>query len=152
MKVSGLGNRYVDKVLNAEEGVLKDGIQTFPDRTDRVYLNAEACSVIHDDVLQRNIDVIHRHHGNVVARNPGPALSVSMGDMPDDGYKNFRLRGNLLRDRTAESQRRETHSPGADHSRCEALRPTSARRERMAFRLSGLLKNRVYWGDSGLDP
>ncbi|HBU0448970.1 TPA: D-hexose-6-phosphate mutarotase, partial [Klebsiella pneumoniae] len=62
VKVSGLGNRYVDKVLNAEEGVLKDGIQTFPDRTDRVYLNAEACSVIHDDVLKRNIDVIHRHH------------------------------------------------------------------------------------------
>ena len=76
-------------MLNAEEGVLKDGIQTFPDRTDRVYLNAEACSVIHDDVLQRNIDVIHRHHGNVVAWNPGPALSVSMGDMPDDGYKTF---------------------------------------------------------------
>ncbi|MGR7070711.1 D-hexose-6-phosphate mutarotase [Klebsiella aerogenes] len=89
VKVSGLGDRYVDKVLNAEEGVLKDGIQTFPDRTDRVYLNAEACSVIHDDVLKRNIDVIHRHHGNVVAWNPGPALSVSMGDMPDDGYKTF---------------------------------------------------------------
>lgn len=89
VKVSGFGDRYIDKVLNAEEGTLTDGVQTFPDRTDRVYLNPEACSVIHDDALARNIDVIHGHHSNVVGWNPGPALSVSMGDMPDDGYKTF---------------------------------------------------------------
>lgn len=89
VKVSGFGDRYIDKVKNAEEGVLADGVQTFPDRTDRVYLNAEACSVIHDGALNRNIDVVHGHHSNVVGWNPGPALSVSMGDMPDDGYKTF---------------------------------------------------------------
>lgn len=89
VKVSGLGDRYVDKVKNAEEGVLSNGTETFPDRTDRVYLNAETCSVIHDDALNRNIDVTHHHNSNVVAWNPGPALSVSMGDMPDDGYKTF---------------------------------------------------------------
>lgn len=89
VKVSGLGERYIDKVNNAEEGVLSNGVQTFPDRTDRVYLNAETCSVIHDDALNRNIDVIHHHNSNVVGWNPGPALSVSMGDMPDDGYKTF---------------------------------------------------------------
>lgn len=89
VKVSGFGDRYIDKVNNAEEGVLTDGVQTFPDRTDRVYLNAEACSVIHDGALGRNIDVVHGHHSNVVGWNPGPALSVSMGDMPDDGYKTF---------------------------------------------------------------
>ena len=87
VKVSGLGDRYIDKVKNAEEGVLSNGTETFPDRTDRVYLNAETCSVIHDDALNRNIDVTHHHNSNVVAWNPGPALSVSMGDMPDDGYK-----------------------------------------------------------------
>ncbi|MBZ7661210.1 MULTISPECIES: D-hexose-6-phosphate mutarotase [Klebsiella] len=89
VKVSGLGDRYVDKVKNAEEGVLSNGTETFPDRTDRVYLNAETCSVIHDDALSRNIDVTHHHNSNVVAWNPGQALSVSMGDMPDDGYKTF---------------------------------------------------------------
>ncbi|MXJ81705.1 D-hexose-6-phosphate mutarotase [Klebsiella michiganensis] len=89
VKVSGLGDRYIDKVKNAEEGVLSNGTETFPDRTDRVYLNAETCSVIHDDALNRNIDVTHHHNSNVVAWNPGPALSVSMGDMPDDGYKTF---------------------------------------------------------------
>ena len=89
MKVSGLGERYIDKVNNAEEGVLSNGVQTFPDRTDRVYLNADSCSVIHDDALNRTIDVVHHHQHNVVAWNPGPALSVSMGDMPDDGYKTF---------------------------------------------------------------
>ena len=89
VKVSGLGDRYIDKVKNAEEGVLSNGTETFPDRTDRVYLNAETCSVIHDDALNRNIDVTHHHNSNVVAWNPGPALSGSMGDMPDDGYKTF---------------------------------------------------------------
>ncbi|TKU10585.1 D-hexose-6-phosphate mutarotase [Citrobacter sp. wls829] len=89
VKVSGLGDCLIDKVNDAKEDVLADGIQTFPDRTDRVYLNPEACSVIHDDSLNRNIDVVHHHHLNVVGWNPGPALSVSMGDMPDDGYKTF---------------------------------------------------------------
>lgn len=89
VKVSGLGDRYIDKVQNAEIGELTDGVQTFPDRTDRVYLNPEACSVIHDTSLNRAIDVVHHHHVNVVGWNPGPALSISMGDMPDDGYKTF---------------------------------------------------------------
>lgn len=89
VKVSGLGDRFIDKVNNAQEDVLADGVQTFPDRTDRVYLNPEACSVIHDSALNRTIDVIHHHHSNVVGWNPGPALSVSMADMPDDGYKTF---------------------------------------------------------------
>ncbi len=89
VKVSGLGDRFIDKVNDAKEDVLADGIQTFPDRTDRVYLNAEACSLIHDAALNRAIEVIHSHNANVVAWNPGPALSVSMTDMPDDGYKTF---------------------------------------------------------------
>ncbi|WP_313487149.1 D-hexose-6-phosphate mutarotase [Pseudescherichia sp.] len=89
VKVSGLGDRFIDKVNNALEDVLTDGVQTFPDRTDRVYLNPEACSVIHDGALNRAIEVIHHHHSNVVGWNPGPALSVSMADMPNDGYKTF---------------------------------------------------------------
>ena len=89
VKVSGLGDTFIDKVDNAKEGKLSDGVQTFPDRTDRVYLHPEACSVIHDTNLNRRIDVIHHHNSNVVGWNPGPALSVSMGDVPDDGYKTF---------------------------------------------------------------
>lgn len=89
VKVSGLGDRFIDKVNNAQEDALTDGVQTFPDRTDRVYLNPEGCSVIHDSALNRTIEVIHHHHTNVVAWNPGPALSASMTDMPDDGYKTF---------------------------------------------------------------
>lgn len=89
VKVSGLGDRFIDKVNDAKEDVLTDGVQTFPDRTDRVYLNPEACSVIHDGALNRAIEVVHHHHFNVVGWNPGPALSASMADMPDDGYKTF---------------------------------------------------------------
>ncbi|MEN4871702.1 D-hexose-6-phosphate mutarotase [Kosakonia cowanii] len=89
VKVSGLGDRFIDKVNDAKEDVLTDGVQTFPDRVDRVYLNAEGCSLIHDAKLNRAIEVTHHHNANVVAWNPGPALSVSMADMPDDGYKTF---------------------------------------------------------------
>lgn len=88
VKVSGLGKRFLDKVAGGE-GVLNDGVETFADRTDRVYLEPEACSLIHDPKLGRIIEVIHHHHSNVVGWNPGPALSASMGDMPDDGYKTF---------------------------------------------------------------
>ena len=45
-------------------------MQTFPDRTDRVYLHPEACNVIHDSALNRGIEVIHHHHSNVVGWNP----------------------------------------------------------------------------------
>lgn len=88
VKVSGLGKRYLDKVAGGE-GELSDGVQTFPDRTDRVYLEPDACSVIHDPSLRRVIEVIHHHHSNVVGWNPGAELSLSMADVPDDGYKTF---------------------------------------------------------------
>jgi glucose-6-phosphate 1-epimerase len=58
VKVSGLGDTYIDKVDNAKEGKLSDGVQAFPDRTDRVYLHPEACSVIHDGALNRGIEVV----------------------------------------------------------------------------------------------
>ncbi|BDH46217.1 D-hexose-6-phosphate mutarotase [Salmonella enterica subsp. enterica serovar Choleraesuis] len=87
--VSGLGHSYIDKVADGKRGELSDGIQTFPDRTDRVYLEPEACSLIQDKSLNRSLEVIHHHHRNVVGWNPGPALSASMKDMPDDGYRHF---------------------------------------------------------------
>lgn len=54
---------------DAKENVLTDGIQTFPDRTDRVYLNPQDCSVINDEALNRIIAVGHQHHLNVVGWN-----------------------------------------------------------------------------------
>lgn len=87
--VTGLGENYIDKVLSGITGTLTDGKQTFADRTDRIYLTPENCSIIHDPSLHRTIHVDHHHNQNVVAWNPGVALSVSMADMPNDGYKTF---------------------------------------------------------------
>ncbi len=117
VKVSGLGERYIDKVNNAEEGVLSNGVQTFPDRTDRVYLNADSCSVIHDDALNRTIDVVHHHQHNVVALEPGPGAVRQHGRYAGRWLQNLRLRRNLLRNPAAESQRRDALSPGANHQR-----------------------------------
>jgi glucose-6-phosphate 1-epimerase len=88
VKVSGLGERYIDKVKmpkKASEQRRADLPGSYRPRLSR----RRSCSVIHDDALNRTIDVVHHHQHNVVAWNPGPALSVSMGDMPDDGYKTF---------------------------------------------------------------
>ncbi len=99
VSVSGLGDRFIDKVNDAKEDVLTDGIQTFPDRTDRVYLNPQDCSVINDEALNRIIAVGHQHHLNVV----------------------ICLCRNGLRFRNAKSDQRETCTSGAIHSRCETL-------------------------------
>ena len=89
VKVSGLGDTFIDKVDNAKEGKLSDGVQTFPDRTDRVYLHPEACCVIHDGALNRGIEVVHHHHSDVVGWNPGPELFVSIADVTYDGFNTF---------------------------------------------------------------
>lgn len=85
--VSGLGNPYIDKVADGREGASPNGSQRYPDRTDRIYTAPEDCSVIDDPAGNRVIEVYHHHHSDVVTWNPGAALSSSMGDMPNEGYK-----------------------------------------------------------------
>ncbi len=71
VSVSGLGDRFIDKVNDAKENVLTDGIQTFPDRTDRVYLNPQDCSVINDEALNRIIAVGHQASSERCRLEPG---------------------------------------------------------------------------------
>lgn len=85
--VSGLGRPYIDQV--SDDHGLQDGDLTFPDRTDRIYTEPEPLNRIGQPALKRTVEV--RHHGNtdIVAWNPGPALSHSMADLTDDGYRGF---------------------------------------------------------------
>ncbi|XPE65876.1 hypothetical protein ACNKHR_25605 [Shigella flexneri] len=85
-----------------------DGIQTFPDPTHRVYLNQQDCSVINDEALNRIIAVGHQRHLNVVGWNPGPALSISMGDMPDEATNHLFVR-NGLRQKRKKDQEKPAH-------------------------------------------
>ncbi|MHB2093915.1 D-hexose-6-phosphate mutarotase [Pantoea dispersa] len=87
VEVSGLGNSYIDKVQDNAIGSAADGKQTYPDRVDRIHTAAEDCSVIYDRAGKRQIEVYHHYQSDVVTWNPGPALSCSMADMPNDGYK-----------------------------------------------------------------
>ncbi len=87
VEVSGLGNSYIDKVQDNAIGSAADGKQTYPERVDRIHTAAEDCSVIHDRAGKRQIEVYHHYQSDVVTWNPGPALSCSMADMPNDGYK-----------------------------------------------------------------
>lgn len=86
VEVSGLGNSYIDKVNQGEIGS-SDGKQRYPGRIDRIFTAAEDCSVINDPAVQRQIEVYHHHHSDVVTWNPGVELSCSMADMPNEGYK-----------------------------------------------------------------
>ena len=87
VEVSGLGNRYIDKVNQGIAGHSDDGKQTYPQRVDRIYTAPADCSVIDDKAGQRVIEVYHHHHSDVVTWNPGAELSCSMSDMANEGYK-----------------------------------------------------------------
>lgn len=89
IEVSGLGHPFIDKVRGGQQDSLADGIERFPDRTDRIYTKPDANSKILDKKLGRTLLVTHQHNHDVVAWNPGPALSQSMSDMSDTGYKTF---------------------------------------------------------------
>ncbi len=86
IEVSGLGETYIDKVNQGEIGS-SNGRQRYPGRIDRIFTAAEDCSVINDPASQRQIEVYHHHHSDVVTWNPGVELSSSMADMPNEGYK-----------------------------------------------------------------
>jgi glucose-6-phosphate 1-epimerase len=87
VSVAGLGARYLDQVLGGD-GV-QDGALTFPGRIDRVYSEPEEVSRIEDPALGRTIRIRHQGNSDVVAWNPGPELSKSMGDLTDEGYRGF---------------------------------------------------------------
>ena len=86
VEVSGLGKTYIDKVENNVQGT-SEGKQRYSGRVDRIFTQAEDCSVIHDKAGQRLIEVYHHHHSDVVTWNPGVELSCSMADMANDGYR-----------------------------------------------------------------
>lgn len=86
IKVAGLGEHFIDKVADGIEAH-QVGELEFTGRTDRIYTQPAATSLIKDPILQRTIEVNHQHISDVVAWNPGVELSCSMADMPNDGYK-----------------------------------------------------------------
>ncbi|MEI2264281.1 D-hexose-6-phosphate mutarotase [Erwinia sp. CGal63] len=89
VEVSGLGQPYIDKVRDNAEGLSESGSQRYPDRVDRIYTQPEDCSIISDKTGNRTLEVHHHYHSDVVTWNPGPALSCSMSDMANEGYKSM---------------------------------------------------------------
>jgi len=87
VEVSGLGNSFIDKVNDNAHGSTPEGKQSYPDRVDRIFTAPDDCSVIHDKAGKRQIEVHHHYQSDVVTWNPGSALSCSMTDMPNEGYK-----------------------------------------------------------------
>ncbi|MGL6018995.1 MAG: D-hexose-6-phosphate mutarotase [Gibbsiella quercinecans] len=84
--VAGLGEHYIDKVLNGAEAQ-HAGELAFNGQTDRIYTQPASYSLIKDPTLQRTLEVHHHHMSDVIAWNPGVELSCSMADMANDGYK-----------------------------------------------------------------
>lgn len=87
VSVSGIGAPYVDKV--EETDGVQVGALTFPGRIDRIYTAPETVSLVAEPALRRVIEVRHHGHSDVVTWNPGPELSKSMGDLTDEGYREF---------------------------------------------------------------
>ncbi|PKH26879.1 D-hexose-6-phosphate mutarotase [Enterobacterales bacterium CwR94] len=89
VEVTGLGGPYIDKVSQVQDAINTQGKQRYDERIDRIYTQPEDCSVIHDAVGQRVLEIYHHHQSDVVTWNPGPELSCSMADLANDGYKRF---------------------------------------------------------------
>ncbi len=81
-----MATSFIDKVDGAK-AKQTEGDLTFTGQTDRIYTQPQATSEIVDPVLKRTLVIAHENNSDVVAWNPGSELSVSMADMPDDGYK-----------------------------------------------------------------
>lgn len=86
VSVNGLGAPYIDKVRDGVTAT-QQGNLTFSERTDRIFTAPEPFSVITDPALGRTIEVHHHNNTDVIAWNPWTELSISMADIPDDGYK-----------------------------------------------------------------
>lgn len=87
VSISGLGTPYRDDVTGTDG--TQDGPLTFPDRIDRVYTNPGPLTRIDDPTLHRTIEIHHHDNSDVVAWNPGPALSRTMPDLTAHGYRHF---------------------------------------------------------------
>lgn len=86
VKVSGLGNNYIDKVKDNALGS-QQGEQTYHGEVDRIFTHPTAESTLQDPQLKRLLNIRHQGHSDVVTWNPGQTLSQSMADMSDEGYK-----------------------------------------------------------------
>lgn len=85
--VSGLGNRYIDKLAQAseEENTAED--QCFTRAVDRIYTQPEKFSLIKDSSSQRLIQVEHSGFSDVVTWNPWADGAEKLADMSADSYK-----------------------------------------------------------------
>ncbi|REF28090.1 glucose-6-phosphate 1-epimerase [Xenorhabdus cabanillasii] len=87
IRVSGLGNHFIDTVTNREQYTNED--LSFQGRTDRIYTEPENFNLIRDELWKRTIEIHHYHHSDVVCWNPGAELASSMQDISREGYKNM---------------------------------------------------------------
>lgn len=84
--VGGLGKHYIDKVAQGAEAE-QNGNLHINAQTDRIYTQPEVHSHMTDHAMPRTIDVHHHGHSDVVVWNPWQAVSASMADMADEGYR-----------------------------------------------------------------
>jgi glucose-6-phosphate 1-epimerase len=74
--VAGLESaRYLDKTEGMKEKPAAGAPIRFTGPTDRVYLDAEGPSVIHDGAQRRDIRIMKTNSRNTVVWNPGKALA-----------------------------------------------------------------------------
>jgi D-hexose-6-phosphate mutarotase len=89
VRITGLeGCEYIDKV---EGGVRKmqQGAVIIGSEADRIYLQTDADSVIHDPGLRRRIRVRHEGSRSTVVWNPWTEKAAKLGDLGPDGHRHM---------------------------------------------------------------
>jgi D-hexose-6-phosphate mutarotase len=89
VEIHGLEDtEYIDKVDKYTKK-RQSGPVTIAGETDRIFLDTETECIIKDLKLNRNMRISKSGSKSTVVWNPWSDKSQKMGDLPDDGYKNF---------------------------------------------------------------
>ncbi len=84
-KLDGLQRlRYFDKVRGTEQVDMAEQLQAAGE-LDRIYFDVKRPLRLHDG--DRQIEIVNQGFEDVVVWNPGPALSASLEDLPDAGWR-----------------------------------------------------------------
>ncbi len=86
ISTSGMGAEYIDKLQDSKICTGGDSL-VLTDTIDRIYTTPEAQITVTDPVLKRALTIENSGHNSAVLWNPWSQGSISMADMPDEGYK-----------------------------------------------------------------
>ena len=89
VSITGLeGLPYID-TAGPETQRTQTGSIAITEEVDRIYLNTEGAITLHDEALNRKIEITRDGSKSAVVWNPWIEKAKKLADLPDEAYQNF---------------------------------------------------------------